>query len=449
MRSRLPATPMDALTVSGALLFAVKTIHRCADIFGFWKYPSLKAAGDFEEMSLMDKFYWGYKSKNPIAKAEKGSQLESFFRDGTGEITLPDDFLPSGEVTFSAVGDVIKIDGLEHSRDHLYEKIAPLVFDSDISYANLESQLSTGEAGGYTFSEKETPPLFCTLDQYNTLKGHKGKQFSLFHTACNHTMDCGPAGLETTLEQLEKDDILDLGTNRTPEEQSQGRIIEKKGIKFGFISATLGLNGKPVPEGKDYVVNVVKFHSRGEDPENPDISLLEKQLAYCKEHKCDIIVASLHWGYEYEWYPRRRQVEWAHRLVEAGVDVIIGHHSHVIQPIEFYQPKRAPGTTAVIAYSLGNLTSSFSAPFLALSSLLNLTFVKGKLKGQEKTLIGDARVTPVVQTEQAASEDAPPVFRLETLDALKAAPGKAGEDRAYVSSIETYAEQILGGKWKK
>lgn len=441
MKSRLPETPLDALSISGVLKFIVTTIHRCADVFGFWKHPSKKAAADFEDMSLLAKIYWGYKSKNPVLKGEKGAHLEAFFKNNKKALSLPGNFEEKHSVTFSAVGDLIKVEGLENSRDKLYEKAADLIFDKDISYANLESQLTNRDIGGYTFSEKETPPLCLTKDQYDVIKGHKGKQFTVMHTACNHTFDVGLEGVETTLAQLAKDNILDLGTNRHPSEQQKGRIIEKNGIKIGFVSATFGLNGKVVPEGKEYTVNVVKFHpyQKKQADSKPELTLLNNQIAYCREQGCDIIIASLHWGYEYEFFPRQHQVEMAHALVEAGVDVIAAHHAHVLQPVEYYRPQRDPGRTAIIAYSLGNLTTSFSAPHLVVSGVLNLTIVKGHVNGEEKTVVREARLIPVVQRDFLAGDL--PVIQLEKLETFS--ENKTREERDYISAVEKYARLVL------
>lgn len=441
MSSRLPATPLDALSISGVLRFIVKTLHRSADIFGYWKYPSEKAAADFEDWSLLDKIRWGYKSKNPVLRGEKGARLEAFFKSSQKKISLPNGFEKKYSVTFSAVGDLIKVKGLENSRDKLYEKIADLIFDKDISYANLESQLTRQEVGEMRFSDKETPPLCLTREQYDTIKGHRGKRFTSMHTACNHTFDVGLEGIDTTLAQLQEDQILDLGTNRHPGEQQQGRIIEKNNIKIGFVSATFGLNGKMVPEGKEYTVNVVKFHpyQKKQADSKQDLTLLNNQISYCREQGCDIIIASLHWGYEYEFFPRQHQVEMAHALVEAGVDVIAAHHAHVLQPVEYYRPQRDPDRTAVIAYSLGNLTTSFSAPHLVLSGVLNLTIVKGHVNGEEKTVVQDARLIPVVQRDFLAGDL--PVIQLEKLDILSA--NKTREDRDYLAAVKGYAELVL------
>jgi len=445
MRSRLLATPLDALSISGALRGIVKTIHTCADLIGFWKYPSKKAAGDFEEMTLLDKIYWAYKSKKPIILPEKTSQKESFFimnMDKTPIFTLPKGFEKKHSITFSAVGDLIKVEGLENSKDKLYEKVADLIFDKDISYANLESQLTGQDLGAYTFSDKETPPVCCTKEQYDALKSHNGKNYTVIHTACNHTLDMGLEGLETTLEQLEEDNIIDLGTNRKPEEQKKGRIIEKNGIKIGFVSATFGLNGKEIPRDKEYMVNVVKFHHKLPPDKIVDLTLLNDQISFCKEQKCDIIIASLHWGYEYEFFPRQRQVEAAHAIVEAGVDVIISHHAHVIQPIEYYQTQRDPERTAIITYSLGNLTTSFSAPHLVLSAVLNLTIVKGTVNSKGKTYIEETRLIPVVQTESDYGDL--PIIQLEKLDTFSARKCETKEEKDYITAVKGYASLILG-----
>jgi len=442
MQSRLPATPLEALSISGMLRFIVGIIHRCADIFGFWKHPAKKAAGDFEEMTLPDKIYWGYKSKNPIIYPEKGSLVGAYFKENIRSLRLPEGFEKKHIVTFGAVGDLIKVEGLENAKDKLYKKVADVIFDKDISYGNLESQLTGQDLGEYVFTDKDAPPLCCTTGQYDAVKGHKGKQFTLVHTANNHTLDMGLEGLETTLVQLEKDNIMDLGTNREPEEQQQGRIIEKNGIKIGFVSATYGLNGKEVPKGKEYMVNVVKFHYRDPAGKDIDLSLLNRQISFCQEQGCDVIIASLHWGYEYEFFPRQKQIETAHVLVEAGVDVIVSHHSHVIQPMEFYRPRRDPDKTAVIAYSLGNLTTSFSAPHLVLSSVLNLTIVKGTVNGKEKTVVEEARLIPVVQRDLMAGDL--PVIQLEKLETFSPGKGKKKEERDYISEVKGYAKFALG-----
>jgi poly-gamma-glutamate synthesis protein (capsule biosynthesis protein) len=117
----------------------------------------------------------------------------------------------------------------------------------------------------------------------------------------------------------------------------------------------------------------------------------------------------------------------------------------VLQPVEYYRTQRDPDKTAVIAYSLGNLTTSFSAPHLVLSGVLNLTIVKGNVNDEEKTFVREAKLIPVVQRDFTDGDL--PVIQLEKLETFSA--GKAGnianEEKAYISVVERYADIVLGG----
>jgi len=388
-----PSTPAEALDISAGFRAIVSLVSRCADILGFWRFPARKAATDFPEMTLLDKIYWIYKSSRPVLRAEKGAYDERFFRqESMAAMGLSEGFERTNFVTFGAAGDLISVDGLEKSKNFLYDEVADLIFDQDVSFASLESQLTDQEIVKEVLSDKESPVECCSMEQYNTLKGHRDKNFTVMHTACNHTLDLGIEGVKRSLSQLEHDNIVYLGTNREPSGQGKGTIIDKNGIKIGFAPATFGLNGREVPNGKEYMVNVAKLLPRDGDP---DLSLLKKQIESCRDQGCDVIIASLHWGYEFEFFPRARQVEIAHELVEYGADAIIGHHPHVVQPVEYYRTRRDENRIAVIAYSLGSLTWSFSAPHLVLSAVLNLSFAKGTFQGKKKTYIEKATIAPV------------------------------------------------------
>jgi len=181
--------------------------------------------------------------------------------------------------------------------------------------------------------------------------------------------------------------------------------------------------------------------------DSPDLSLLNRQISYCRDQGCDVIIASLHWGYEYEFYPRKHQVETAHDIVEMGADMIVGHHSHVIQPVEYYRTERDPDRVAVIAYSLGNLTSGFSAPHLVLSQVLNLSFAKGVIKGKDATYIESAEMIPVIQVETEV--DGLPAIRVKKLGDVirRVKEGGDKEEWKYVSKVMKYAELILGERF--
>jgi poly-gamma-glutamate synthesis protein (capsule biosynthesis protein) len=128
----------------------------------------------------------------------------------------------------------------------------------------------------------------------------------------------------------------------------------------------------------------------------------------------------MHWGYEFEFFPRKKQVEIARQLVEEGADAIVCHHPHVAQPVEYYQTKRDPQRKAIIAYSLGSLTWGYSAPHLALSIVLNLELSKGHMHGRKCTYIASAKVTPVCRIyEQVEGKVITRIVKLSSLNADK------------------------------
>ncbi len=435
----LPATPLDALEISGGLRFVLQTVSKLAEIFGFWDHPSSKTAIAFEEMTMLDKLHWAYKCAHPVIRPEHGTRIDALC-GGKNMITLPEGFEKEGSISLGAVGDLIQGDGLEHSKDVLYERVADLIFDRTISYASLESPLTRQELKKEVISDKESPIECCSREQFEVLKGRKGKYFTVIHTACNHMFDMGAEGVQTTLDQFARDGIVDIGTNRDPSEYGKGRILERNGIKVGFASAAFGLNGRNPRQDQAYLINVAKLlPKRGA----PDLSLLKQQIDHCRKQGSDVIIASLHWGYEFEFFPRKRQIEVAHTLIEWGVDALIAHHPHVIQPVEYYRTQRDPDRIAVIAYSLGSLTWSYTAPHLVLSAILNLSFAKGRYRGNPTTFIETASVTPVFRSHVRDRNRT--ITRIEKLHDF-ADPQESDEKTQYVAHIRRFAELVLGGK---
>lgn len=372
-----------------------------AKIFGFWKYPLKDAATSFEEMSLKDVFYWVYKCANPVVHPEKGVAFNDVLNTDSSCVKLPSGFNKTHLVSMAAGGDILQAEGLEHSKDVLFEGVSNILFDKDISYANFESPITTQPLVKEVISDREAPTECCDQHQFETLKGHKGKKFNVLNTANNHTFDMGNEGIKTTLDCFSNEGILNVGINETPEEYGQGKFLTKNGIKIGFVSATFGLNGRVLPEEDLYKINVSKLLSKYSPP---DLELLKRQIDHCKSEGCDFIIASMHWGFEFEFFPRMRQIKAARELIEYGADTIISHHPHVVQPVEFYQTKRDPHRTAIIAYSLGSLTWGYSAPHLALSAILDFKIAKGELEGRTRTYVEVVKVHPVVRNTEIIDE---------------------------------------------
>jgi poly-gamma-glutamate synthesis protein (capsule biosynthesis protein) len=290
------------------------------------------------------------------------------------------------------------------------------------------------------------PKLIAAFEHFDAFKGHQGKQYKIFCTANNHMLDDGLRGFNTTHDQLESEGFYYVGSNRSPEDQKKGLIISSNNIKFGLVAATYRMNNRGLghyPEDMEKcLVNVIPFHSfQGK----VDLSLLEDQISYCKAQNCDFIIVSLHWGMEFEFFPRQDQVNIAHHLIEFGADAIISHHAHNIQPYELYQTRRDPQRIAPIFYGLGNLSSLWSAPYFALSMIVNFNVIKGTVDNAAKTLAAQVKVDPVLQLEYEYKKK--PFLQIENLrDLINSSFSDSRRD--YFIKAGKYADLALGKNWR-
>lgn len=174
--------------------------------------------------------------------------------------------------------------------------------------------------------------------------------FNVVNLASNHTVDKGVTGATYSANFWQsKEDVLAVGSYRSADERNSIEIREVNGITYAMLSYTYGTNGIPVYSGYEYLVNVwtVEDYNAYQNYKNQ-----VKRDVEAVRDKVDILMVSMHWGIEYQlgstnWY----QQDSAKYLADLGVDVIIGTHPHVVQPIEFI------GDTLVI-YSLGNMISA-------------------------------------------------------------------------------------------
>jgi len=389
----LPRTPADALEVSTySLLIKVRLIVFVATLCSYWKYPSKEAATAVEEMTLKDVYYWLYKCRRPMKRREKGSGAPYPSLTEKQDLGLPSGFVKEASLSLSAVGDLFYAPCIENSKDILYQNVSDLIFECDISIANLESPLTTQALHKEVISDKGPPIEGCWRTHLDILTSHMGKYFSVLNLANNHICDRGQEGLALTCSTLSKRNILALGV--TPFEAQEGsyQVNDNKGIKLGFVSSTFSLNGRDLNGSNSYRVNQSKLLSKYVDAE---LDHLRNQIDDCKTRGCDFIICNLHWGYEFEFFPRLQQITAAHQLAEYGADAILCHHPHVIQPIEYYQTKRDINRRVLIAYSLGSLVWGYTAPHLALSMILVLHLAKGQYNHQKITYIENAVATPV------------------------------------------------------
>jgi len=238
--------------------------------------------------------------------------------------------------------------------DALFASVADAFHQADFGFVNLETPVAPKHSRGSRPFQFDAP-----VDLLRALKFSGVKIVSF---ANNHVFDQGYAGFGETLEHLREEGLPFAGAGDSAEDAWKPVILEKNGIKVGWLGMTRWLNGGRNPE-KETLPHVAFFPYPGEAPGAPGISE-EKLLEAIKAARaqCDFLLISIHWGTEYAVAPRDADVEIAHKMLEAGAGAIIGHHPHVLQPIETYitQDKR----TAVIFYSLGNFVSNQSSRYV-------------------------------------------------------------------------------------
>ena len=207
-----------------------------------------------------------------------------------------------------------------------FRKIAPLMAAADIAFVNLESPFSdVGKYlnGGLVFHA--APEMIAGLELAH---------IAVASTANNHARDCGPHGVEFTIKWLRSHGIEPLGSAESAEENHAGIILERNGLKFGFLGYTF--------DQKNGNWRNLDPRIAMADPATVcrDVTALRKQA--------DVVIVSMHHGVEYKTTPLPAQMEFAHAAIDAGAKLVIGHHPHVIQPYEIYKD-------GMIFYSLGNL----------------------------------------------------------------------------------------------
>lgn len=211
------------------------------------------------------------------------------------------------------------------------ELIKPIVSEYDIAFYNQETILGGTEIGLSNYPRFNSP--------YEVGDAMIDAGFNLVNLATNHTLDKGSKGVTNSCSYWKKqENVITAGSYCSSEDQETILIGEKNGISYALLSYTQSTNGIPVPDGKEYFVNVYSDE-------------LAKTQIESIRNKVDILIVSMHWGEEYTHTPTNFEKEKAQYLASLGVDIIIGTHPHVVQPVEWIDD-------TLVFYSLGNFISA-------------------------------------------------------------------------------------------
>jgi len=258
---------------------------------------------------------------------------------------------------------------------YYYLPIKPIVQAADIAFVNQETVFA-GEAAGFS-----SWPLFNTPSEAGIALIETG--FNVVNHANNHAMDMGENGAVYTLDFWDAHpEITLIGLYRSQEDRDSFTITMVNGISVGWLTYTYGLNGMPLPEGRPYMVPLI------------DQEVMENEITALRP-LVDFLIVSMHWGYEYVHSPNDEQRELAELMARLNVDLIIGHHPHVLQPMETMT--RSDGGETLVVFSLGNFLSAQHDNNTLLGGLLYLEAQKKvEWDGTTHMTIERAGIIPVV-----------------------------------------------------
>jgi poly-gamma-glutamate capsule biosynthesis protein CapA/YwtB (metallophosphatase superfamily) len=253
---------------------------------------------------------------------------------------------PDGSFSVVATGDVLIHPALTEQAEAdgggkidyrpLLAGIKPLISGADLGICHLETPLAP-EGGPYSgYPSFSAPPEIADA--------LKDTGYDTCSTSSNHTIDQGADGVKRTLDKLDATGIKHTGSARSAAEAAKPLVLDVHGVKVAQVSYAFGFNGIKVPAGKPWLANQI------------DVDDVLASARKARAAGAQVVIASLHWGVEYQHDPTAEQRSQAKKLLASDdIDLIIGHHAHVVQPFEKIGDKW-------VAYGLGNSVARHSEP---------------------------------------------------------------------------------------
>jgi len=254
----------------------------------------------------------------------------------------------------------------------IYSEIKSIIEKADLAFINQETVM-----GGVKFGYSGYPAFNTPQSLAKTIAD---TGFDIVNQANNHAMDMGKTGLIATLDLWDTiEGITVIGARK---EGESARIITKNNISLGFLSYTYGLNGNTLPKDNPNLVSLINR------------TKMETEIDALRP-LCDFLIVSMHWGDEYKMEPGKAQTDLAIFLAEHGVDLIIGHHPHVLQRSQIITLEDGRKTFCI--YSLGNFVSNQREKERIIGGMLVVTFTKKTQEPETKELsISDFGMIPVI-----------------------------------------------------
>ena len=254
---------------------------------------------------------------------------------------------PPRRFTIAATGDILihaavweraaaYADGSDQPFDFrpMFARVAPLLRAADLGVCHMETPVSADDIGLSSFPVFNVP--------HEIVDAVRWAGYDTCSTSSNHSLDQGADGIATTLDALDRAGLSHAGTARTRAESRRPTILDVNGVRVAHLSYSYGFNGFQPPADRPWVANLI-------DPE-----AIVREARKARARGAEFVMVSLHWGSQYVVAPTSEQLAVGRQVLKAkAVDLILGHHAHVVQPID-----RIRGEYVV--YGLGNILSNMT-----------------------------------------------------------------------------------------
>lgn len=366
--------------------------------------------------------YKRYEDKKLLAeqKEDLEKQSEEIFSAISADISQTNQNISESDVLIkmSAVGDILCSNEMledaynestkTYDFSHMFNNVSGFINEADIVMGTMETGIIAGE-----YNEKNAPMEFA--------RAVKNSGVNLVTISHNHSLDNGVNGLKETRENLEKIGFDVVGDKI--EDANAVCIKEVKNTKIAFLTYTCFMDEDA---GKEEL-NCVNMYSEEQ---------VKSDIEYAKENEAEYICVMIHWGDAISSTVSKEQKEIADFLVENGVNLILGAHPSVVQPMEVRQNKE--GENVFIAYSIGTYISTLSAEEARTELVLNIELRKSGKDG--KVYLNKVDYTPIYMLDNGESAE----NRFELIDMKSTAMEYTNSGSTQTISRETYDKLVEG-----
>lgn len=301
----------------------------------------------------------------------------------------------------------------------MFDGISDIVSDASLAYINHETPVAGDSFGisGY--------PDFNAPDEVGDDLAEVG--FDIINIANNHMLDMGESGYRNSIEYWNSKDTVMIG-GYTKADYDSIKIIDKGGVKIALLAYTTFIND--AHKGKVSATSdlVVPYASE---------AVIKRQTSLARNAGADIIIVSIHWGTEGKFTPNNEQKKYARLLADCGVDVVIGNHSHTLQPIEWIDGSE--GNKTLVAYSLGNCLSTMLYSYYMVGGILTFDIVKD----DSGAFIEKPLLVPTV-CHYSMTRDSLQIYKLEDYSSTLASAHGAQKNGAFtLATLKGYVTDTV------